>query len=142
MSLALSLGLFLATASAWSEQSATAPSVPWKTSEYTLLAREMDIREVLMGFGTSQGLSVILSKNVVGMVSGDFRKQPPQQFLETITMLNNLTWYYDGTSLYIYSSGEIQTLLIDLKYMKADEVRTMLAELGVEDARFPLKTTS
>jgi len=31
---------------------------------------------------------------------------------------------------------------VDLKYMKAGEVRQMLAELGVEDQRFPLKTTS
>jgi type II secretory pathway component GspD/PulD (secretin) len=33
-------------------------------------------------------------------------------------------------------------MLVDLKYMKAGEVREMLAELGVEDSRFPLKTTS
>ena len=33
-------------------------------------------------------------------------------------------------------------MLVDLKYMKAGEVRAMLAELGVEDRRFPLKTTS
>ena len=89
--------------------------MPWKTSEYTLLAREMDIREALVGFGTSQGFSVIISSNVAGTVSGDFRKVPPQKFLDTITMLNNLTWYYDGSALYIYSNGEIQTLLLDLK---------------------------
>ena len=55
---------------------------------------------------------------------------------------HNLIWYYDGAALYLYSSGEIATMLIDLQYMKAGEVRSMLAELGVEDARFPLKTTS
>ena len=39
-------------------------------------------------------------------------------------------------------TGEIMTMLIDLQYMKAAEVRSMLVELGVEDARFPLKTAS
>ena len=142
-SLILSLGVFLATVAAWSDEpSVSAPAVPWKTSEYTLIAREMSLREVLMGFGTSQGLSVILSKKVEGNLSGDFRKLAPQKFLDTVTMLNNLTWYYDGTTLYIYSNDEIETLLLDLKYMKAGEVRDMLKQLGVEDARFPLKTTS
>ena len=116
--------------------------IPWKTAEYTMLAREMPLYDALTTFGTAQGLSVVISKNVVGALSGDFRKLPPQEFLDRVTMLHNLTWFYDGTALYIYSGGEIQTLLLDLKYMKAGEVRAMLKELGVEDERFPLKTTS
>ena len=42
----------------------------------------------------------------------------------------------------MYGAGEVSTVLIELKYMKAGELRAMLAELGVEDARFPLKTAS
>ena len=116
--------------------------IPWKTAEYTMLAREMPLFDALTAFGTAQGLSVVISKDVVGALSGDFRKLPPQEFLDRVTMLHNLTWFYDGTALYIYAGGEIQTLLLDLKYMKAGEVRAMLKELGVEDERFPLKTTS
>ena len=33
-------------------------------------------------------------------------------------------------------------MLIELQYMKAEEVRQMLVELGVEDSRYPLKTAS
>ena len=33
-------------------------------------------------------------------------------------------------------------MLVDLQYMKAGELRAMLAELGVEDERFPIKTAS
>ena len=123
-------------------ESLSAPVVPWKTTEYTLIAREMPLSEVLTGFGTAQGLSVVVSDAVKGTLSGDFKKLSPQEFLDTVTVLNNLAWYYDGAALYIYTSGEIETILLDLKYMKAGEVRQMLKQLGVEDERFPLKTTS
>ena len=132
--------LLMATAFLRSEEAV--PAVPWRTPEYTLIAREMQLSEALTGFGTAQGLSVVISKAVNGTLSGDFKKMAPQKFLDTVTVLNNLTWYYDGAALYIYTSGEIETILLDLKYMKAGEVGQMLKELGVEDERFPLKTTS
>ncbi|MBR6371949.1 MAG: type III secretion system outer membrane ring subunit SctC, partial [Victivallales bacterium] len=128
---------------AFSQEAKVKPSmIPWKTGEYTLIAREMSLVDALNSFGTSQGLSVVMSKNVVGVLSGDFRNLAPQDFLEKVATLHSLAWYYDGTALYIYASSEIETLLVDLQYMKAGEVREMLRELGVEDERFPLKTTS
>ena len=119
-----------------------AGDLPWKTETYTLLAREMPLREVLSTFGTAQGISVVMSEQVTGRVSGDFRDVPPLEFLERITTLYNLIWYYDGAILYIYSDSEITTMLLDLQYMKAAEVRSMLCDLGMEDERFPIKTTS
>lgn len=116
--------------------------VPWKTAEYTLLAREMSLREALTSFGTSQGLAVIMSKDVAGVVSGDFKQLPPEKFLDQLTALYNLSWYYDGSAIYICTGSETVTMLLDLKYMKAADVQSMLRELGVEDARYPLKTTS
>lgn len=117
-------------------------SIPWKTPDYTLIARQMPLREALTSFGAAQGLPVILSDDVEGVLSGDFRALPAQEFLERVTVMNNLTWFYDGAALYISTGSENQTMLLDLKYMKAAEVRAMLKELGVEDVRFPLKTTS
>ncbi len=117
-------------------------TIPWKTADYSLLAREMPLRDALTAFGTAEGISVVISDNVAGVVSGDFKKLPPLEFLNRITMLHNLTWFYDGAALYIYTGGEIETMLLDLKYMKAGEVQAMLKELGVEDERFPLKKTS
>lgn len=102
----------------------------------------MDLRVAFDTFAVAQGLSVVMSDSVSGVFSGDFRDVPPAEFLDKIAITHNLIWYYDGAALYIYGSGEIATILLDLRYMKAGEVRSMLAELGVEDSRFPLKTTS
>ena len=119
-----------------------APSIPWKMPSYTLVARDMDLRMALDTFAVAQGLSVVMSDSVAGRFSGDFKDVPPDDFLDRIATTHNLMWYYDGAALYVYGASEITTMLVDLKYMKAGEVRQMLAELGVEDRRFPLKTTS
>ena len=116
--------------------------VPWRLPTYTLVARDMDLRTALDTFAVAEGLSVVMSQSVGGVFSGDFRDVPPIEFLDKLATTHNLIWYYDGAALYLYGAGEIQTLLLDLRYMKAGQVRDMLVELGGEDSRYPLKTAS
>jgi len=127
---------------AFSHSAAQAAEIPWKLPSYTLVARDMDLRVALDTFAVAEGLSIVMSQAVGGTFSGDFKDVAPGDFLDKVATTHNLIWYYDGAALYLCGAGEISTMLIDLQYMKAGEVRTMLAELGVEDARFPLKTTS
>ena len=119
-----------------------APQIPWKTETYSLVARAMDLRQVLETFGVAQAISTIMSPAVGGAISGEFADVPCGEFLDRICSVHNLAWYWDGATLWIYAASEMQTILLDLRYMKAGEVRAMLAELGVEDPRFPLKTAS
>ena len=123
-------------------QPAAAPEIPWKTETYSLVARSMDLRHVLETFGVAQGISTILSPGVAGTLSGEFADVPCGEFLDRLCSMHNLAWYWDGATLWINAASEMQTILLDLRYMKAGEVRAMLAELGVEDPRFPLKTAS
>ena len=123
-------------------EAVVAPAIPWKTETYSLVARAMDLRQALETFGVAQGVSTILSPAVSGTISGEFLDVPCGEFLNRLCSLHNLAWYWDGATLWLYAAGEMQTILLDLRYMKAGEVRAMLAELGVEDPRFPLKTAS
>ena len=132
----------VAAAALFGAGGAGASPIPWKLPTYTLVARGMDLRVALDTFAVAQGLSVVMSPSVSGTFSGDFKDASPDEFLDRLATTHNLIWYYDGAALYLYGAGEVTTMLIDLQYMKADEVTKMLAELGVEDARFPLKTTS
>ena len=118
------------------------PAIPWRTETYSLVARAMDLRQVFETFGVAQGIPIILSEQVAGTISGEFADVPSGEFLDRLCALHNLSWYWDGAALWLYGAGEAQTFLQDLRYMKAGEVRDMLAELGVEDPRFPIKTAS
>ena len=135
----LSMVLFLALAV---QGSNTVTSIPWKAPRYSLVAQAMNIRQALESFGSAQGISVVMSKAVAGTFSGTFSNIPAAEFLDRISTSHNLIWYYDGAALYVYGSGEVATILLDLKYMKAGEVRELLRDLGVEDSRFPIKTAS
>lgn len=137
----LSMVLFLALAVQGSETN-TVTSIPWKAPRYSLVAQTMDIRQALESFGSAQGISVVMSKAVAGTFSGTFSNIPAAEFLDRISTSHNLIWYYDGAALYVYGSGEVATILLDLKYMKAGEVRSLIRDLGVEDSRFPIKTAS
>ena len=122
--------------------STAAEAIKWRTPTYTLIARQMAVREAFDTFAVAQGLSVVMSDAVKGTFSGDFRQVPAKEFLDRVCTMHNLTWYYDGSAIYIYAAGEILTTLTDLAYMKATDVMALLKELGVEDARFPIKTAS
>ena len=117
-------------------------AIPWRVAKYSLVARQMQLREALDTFGVTEGLSVLMSEQVQGSFSGDFVDMPAQDFLERVCTMHNLTWYYDGAALYVCSAGEVVSRLVDLAYMKAGDVRAMLRELGVEDSRFPIKTAN
>lgn len=116
--------------------------IPWRVPQYSLTARTMPVREALDTFGVAQGIPVLSTDAVAGTLSGNFKDVPATEFLDRLSTVNNLTWYYDGAAIYVTGASETLSTLIDLKYMKAGEVRAMLNELGVEDARFPIKTAS
>ena len=139
---AVTLAVVMLASSGIAADKFVAKRLPWKSPEYTLVARQMPIRSALESFSVAQGIPVLLSDRVAGVLSGDFKSVAPGDFLDRISAVHNLTWYYDGTALYIYTVGEMGSTLIDLRYMKADEVLKMMVELGVEDSRFPLKTAS
>ena len=140
--LGVALCAFVAVCTLLSARPVQAAPIQWRLPSYTLVARDMDLRTALDTFAVAEGLSVVMSPSVGGVFSGDFKDVAPSEFLDKIATTHNLMWYYDGAALYLYGSGEISTILVDLQYMKAGEVREMLGELGVEDSRFPLKTTS
>jgi len=136
------LALVLVSIAVFTAAAAGAHAPVWRASPYTLTARNMPVREALDTFGVAQGVPIVSSDAVDGVVSGDFRDVPAGEFLNRLATIHNLTWYYDGATIYVYAASEVQTMLLDLRYMKAAEVGSLLAELGVEDERFPIKTAS
>jgi len=113
--------------------------IPWRIGAYTLTARAMPVRQALETFAVAQSMPVVMSKAVSGTVSGSFVDVPAGAFLDKIATINNLVWYHDGATLYVYGASETVSTLIDLKYMKADELQRLLRQFGVEDERFPIK---
>ena len=97
--------------------------------------------EVLTNFAAAQGIGLNLPQGLKYVVSGNFHECKPQKFLEQVCGICNLVWYYDGAGLYICTPAEMRSSLLELRYMKADDVIEILRELDVEDSRFPMART-
>ena len=119
---------------------ASANAIPWRIPTYTLTARAMPVRQTLETFGVAQGIPVLMSESVGGVVSGDFKDVPALEFLDRIVTINNLVWYYDGATLYVYGASEVTTAMLELKYMKAGELQKVLGEFGILDDRYPIRS--
>ena len=117
---------FLCACAAFAACADATNAIPWRVAKYSLIARQMPLREAFDTFGVTEGLSVLMSEQVQGSFSGDFVDMPAQDFLERVCTMHNLTWYYDGAALYVCSASEVASRLVDLAYMKAGDVRAML----------------
>ena len=115
--------------------------IPWKTPTYSYTARQALVSEVLTNFAAAQGIGLSLPQGLKLLVSGNFHECKPQDFLEQVCGICNLVWYYDGAGLYICTPAEMRSSLLELRYMKADDVIEILQELNVEDPRFPIART-
>ena len=119
----------------------TESQIPWKTTTYSYTARQALVSEVLTNFAAAQGIGLNLPPDLKMIVSGNFHDCKPQDFLEQVCGICNLVWYYDGAGLYICTPAEMRSSLLELRYMKADDVIEILRELDVEDPRFPMART-
>lgn len=150
--LALFIGLLATVDATAADSTATAPTlnpaadfraVPFAVDKWSYVARNATLGEVLAAFSAAQRLSIIPHEtvNLQWRLSGEFRDVPPGEFLARICAMGNLIWYYDRSALYLYNASQVETVLMELMFINAGDVRRMLNDLGVEDPRYPIGTT-
>ncbi|MCP1909816.1 type III secretion protein C [Bradyrhizobium elkanii] len=110
------------------------PSTPYS---YTVL--DQDLAAALQEFGNNLNIRVNVSTEVKGRIRGRMPDLPPRDFLERLTNLYNLQWYYDGLVLYISAAHEAQSRLIVLNPISFDAFKTALEALNISDERYIVK---
>ena len=103
---------------------------------YAYFGNSEPTSDVLRNFAANYSIPVIISENVDGVVNGRIGPLSPVDFLNEVTQLNNLIWYFDGNTLYVYNSNEIQKQILNLQFMEAEEFKKTLIEIGIWDNRF------
>lgn len=110
------------------------PSAPYS---YTVL--DQDLSAALQEFGNNLNIRVNVSTEVKGRIRGRMPDLPPREFLERLTNLYNLQWYYDGLVLYISAAHEAQSRLMVLSPISFDAFKTALDALNISDERYIVK---
>ncbi|MGY3610648.1 MULTISPECIES: secretin N-terminal domain-containing protein [unclassified Bradyrhizobium] len=107
------------------------PSAPYS---YTVL--DQDLPAALLEFGNNLNIRVNVSTEVKGRIRGRMPDLPPREFLDRLTNLYNLQWYYDGIVLYVSAANEAQSRLLVLKPISFDAFKAALDALNISDDRY------
>ena len=123
---------------AGSPRLASAAEIHWRTNNFTAVVHDKPLRDFLQEFAASQGLSVVVAPEVSGTtVNGKF-DTTPRGMLDLLSTSFGLTWYYDGSVLYISPGGDMQSEVEPLGDISANQLEQALVRLGVWDPRFPI----
>ncbi|WP_018606702.1 type III secretion system outer membrane ring subunit SctC [Uliginosibacterium gangwonense] len=118
---------------------AEAAQIPWRTSRFEVAAGGKDLKELLRSLGASQNVATWISPQVTGAVTGKF-STTPQQFLDLMASTFGISWYYDGSVLYVYGTNETRSATFSLSSSGINALRNSMDRMGVTDSRFPLRT--
>lgn len=117
--------------------------VNWPPGPYNYIVLDQDVRDVLVEFGRNIGLPVKLSDQIKGRLRNMMPAGGAQDFLRRLCEGQGLVSYFDGYVLHINTAAEIKTEVLPLGgKITADEAMERLRKLGIEDARYPLRSTS
>lgn len=131
------LTLMLSVAVAWTTSPASAAEIRWRTTNFIYVAHDKPLRDFIRDFAASQGISVVVAPEVSGTINGKF-DTTPQGMLDILTTSFGVTWYYDGSVLYISPGGDMSSEVVQLGDVSANQVQQALTRLGVFDPRYPI----
>lgn len=124
---------------------AAAAELAWPGRPFQTVANEKKLTELLRELAASQGTTVVIDPKVEGLISGRFTVNGPgaaRKVLEDITASHGLTWYFDGTLLYVEPAADAREDLIPITPDSAPRIQAALQRLRVGDKRFPLQISA
>lgn len=113
-----------------------AAPLPWAESEYAHYSNQEPIRDLLSALSASQKTPIVISKKVDSVVSAYFKTNSAKQIFDDIVKTYNLSWYYDGDTLYVYTKDEVETGSVALKYISPKDFTRSMKRLGILDDHF------
>ena len=115
----------------------TAAEVRWKKEKFAYTAQGKNIRDFMREFGASQGLTVVVAKEVDGTVNGKFDLLP-ESLMALMSANFGFVWYYDGNVLNIYPASDVRSEVVRLGNTSTERLRQALERLDIPDSRYPI----
>ncbi|WP_295540823.1 DUF4124 domain-containing protein [uncultured Thiohalocapsa sp.] len=105
---------------------------PWRPEPYAVHCDDEALHALLRGFAASQGLPLDIAAAVPQhRISGTFPPRAPRQFLETLTALFDLGWFYDGSRLHVFPLTDVAGEIVALNRVPSGRLEQALAAIGV-----------
>ncbi|PMS18169.1 EscC/YscC/HrcC family type III secretion system outer membrane ring protein [Trinickia dabaoshanensis] len=122
---------FTSTNAAWGAE------LQWRERPYTIVADGKKVSDFIRELAAAQGVTAVIDDKVEGTISGNF-SGTPLATLRTVCATYGLTYYYDGSLLYIGRATDAQTQVFPIPRGSAGELSRTLQAMRIPDKRFPL----
>lgn len=114
----------------------------WPSGDYRYIVIDQDLRKILVQFGRNLNINVKLSERVTSRrIQGKMPNVSAKEFLELICSRFGLVWYYNQSTLHVYSEEELDTAIISLGNVSAGRLTSNLEKLGIADSRYSVQAT-
>ena len=107
-----------------------------KTTSYAYYSNGAPIQDGLTGFASNYGIPLKISKHINNVMNGSVGPLDAVSFINLFSRINQLVWYFDGNTLYVYNSNEIKTELLNLNFINTTELKNTLTHLKYWDHKF------
>lgn len=132
LALSLSLGGLLSE-----PRVAHAAELQWRDRPYTIVADGKKVSDFIRELASAQGITAVIDPKVDGTISGHFSGSPLAT-LRSVCATYGLTYYFDGSLLYIDRAEDGQTQVYPIPKGSAGELSRTLEAMQIPDKRFPL----
>jgi type III secretion protein C len=123
---------------------AAATELRWAGRSFQTVVKDKRLADFLRELAASQGTTAVIDPKVEGEISARFaidgrNASAARKVLDDICANYGLTWYFDGTLLFIEPASEARNEVIASGAASAERIQTALQHAGVGDRRFQLQ---
>lgn len=118
-------------------QPARAADLRWPNKPFQVSASEKRLPDFLRELTASQGTTAVIDPKVEGTISGKFNESA-QHILKSVCSMFGLTYYYDGSLLYIDVASEARSEVLPIARGSGMRLRDSLERMQVPDSRYPI----
>ena len=130
-------GALLCLAMALSWQASHAAELKWRSRAFQIVASDKSLPDFLRELGASQGTTTVVDPKVAGVISGKF-SGAARTILDSVCATYGLTWYYDGSFLYIDLASDARSEVLSISAGAAERIAQTIVALKISDNRYPL----
>ena len=116
---------------------AQAADLHWRNRPFSLVAEGKKVGDFIRELAASQGVTAVVDPKVEGTINGKFSGSPAGT-LNTVCATYGLTWYYDGSLIYVDRADDAQTQVFPIPKGSGPELTQILRVMQITDQRFPL----
>ncbi|WP_108651915.1 EscC/YscC/HrcC family type III secretion system outer membrane ring protein [Dongshaea marina] len=113
-----------------------AAPIQWQGKPFFMITRGMKLSSLLEEFGANYGVPMIVSPQVDDVYVGTIKNKKPEQVLEEFSHLYHLAWYFDGESLYVYKSSQIESRVISPQFISSRQIEGYISKMGLLAPRY------